>query len=151
MSELLAIYLTPMGGSPMQAVEQAEALSGLGLAGDRYALGHGTWSAKPQWHSEITLIECEALAALEREKGLVLAPGAHRRNLVTRGVALNHLVEREFTIGVVRLLGLRLCEPCKYLDEKTEHGVRDALVHRGGLRAQVLQGGLLRIGDPIVF
>lgn len=151
MSELLAIYLTPAGGAPMQAVEQVEALPGQGLAGDRYALGLGTWSAKPQWHSEITLIECEALAALEREKGLVLAPGTHRRNLVTRGVALNHLVEREFTVGAVHLLGLRLCEPCKYLDEKTQPGVREALIHRGGLRAQVLVGGILRIGDPITF
>jgi hypothetical protein len=147
--KLLEIYVTPRGGEAMVSLPSVEATVGRGLAGDRYSAGLGTWSAKPEWWSEITLIEAETLEAIAREKNLHLPPGVHRRNLVTRGVPLNHLVEGEFSIGEVRLSGLRLCEPCRYLDEKTEPGVRDALVHRGGLRAKILNGGILAVGAEI--
>ena len=95
------------------------------------------------------LIESEALAAAASDYRLELPPNETRRNLLTRGVPLNHLVSREFLVGPVRLRGLRLCEPCKHLEKLTRPGVREALVHRGGLRAQVLTGGTLRIGDVI--
>ena len=73
-----------------------------------------------------------------------------RRNLVTEGVALNHLIGRTFRVGAVRMRGVRLAEPCVYLEQLTGHaGVRAALVHRGGLRAEVLDDGELRVGDAI--
>jgi MOSC domain-containing protein YiiM len=98
----------------------------------------------------VTLIEIEAIEALGRDYDTDLAPGLSRRNIVTRGVALNHLVEREFKVGPVTLRGTRLCEPCSHLEKLTRQGVMRGLVHRGGLRAEIVIGGMIRIGDGIV-
>jgi MOSC domain-containing protein YiiM len=95
------------------------------------------------------LIEIEAIEALKREKDITLVPAASRRNLVTRGVPLNHLVGREFRVGPVRLLGTRLCEPCAYLEGLTQKGVLAGLIHRGGLRADIVAGGTIRVGDLV--
>ena len=98
---------------------------------------------------EVTLIELETIEALEREKSIAIPPGAARRNVVTRGVPLNHLVGREFQVGAVRLRGTRLCEPCAYLEELTQQGVLAGLIHRGGLRAEIVTGGTIRVEDAI--
>jgi MOSC domain-containing protein YiiM len=134
----------------MEQKESARAIAGRGLEGDRYFDGAGYWSKHPGVGREITLIEVEAIEALEREKKIAIAPSAARRNLVTRGVPLNHLVGREFQIGEVRLRGIRLCEPCDYLEGLTTKGVLTGLMHRGGLRADVVSGGTIRAGDPIL-
>ena len=134
----------------MEQKESAHAIAGRGLEGDRYFDGAGYWSKHPGVGREITLIEVEAIEALEREKKIAIAPSAARRNLVTRGVPLNHLVGREFQIGEVRLRGIRLCEPCDYLEGLTTKGVLTGLMHRGGLRADVVSGGTIRAGDPIL-
>jgi MOSC domain-containing protein YiiM len=150
MEELIEIYICAGAGEPMVRVPEVEAIPGRGLAGDRYANGIGTWSRKPEWWNEVTLIESETLEMLEREQSLRLGQGAHRRNLVTRGIALQELIGREFVIGDVRLLGLRPCDPCRYLDEQTTPGARHQLKQgRGGLRAGILQGGALRAGAEI--
>jgi MOSC domain-containing protein YiiM len=91
----------------------------------------------------------EAIEALAQECQIALEPGAARRNLVTRGVPLNHLVGREFHIGEVLLRGLRLCEPCGHLETLTVKGIQDGLCHRGGLRAQIVRGGVVRTGDAV--
>jgi MOSC domain-containing protein YiiM len=96
------------------------------------------------------LIEIEAIEALRRDYDIDIAPGLSRRNIVTRGVALNHLVEREFTVGEVILRGTRLCEPCSHLERLTRRGVLRGLIHRGGLRAEIVSGGMIQIGDGIV-
>ena len=98
---------------------------------------------------EITLIEIEAVEALARENNIQIEPGVARRNLVTRGVPLNHLVGREFQVGGVRLRGTRLCEPCQYLEGLTIKGLMAGLIHRGGLRANILSSGTIRVGDSI--
>jgi MOSC domain-containing protein YiiM len=147
-----SIHLTPRGGAPMEARTQALAVAGVGLEGDRYAERTGTYSTKPKAGRQVTFIEAEAIDALERELGMVLAPGETRRNVVTRGVALNHLVGREFTVGQARFLGHELCEPCKHLAGLTERPeILPGLIHRGGLRAEILQGGLIRPGDEVRF
>ncbi|MFO0953499.1 MAG: MOSC domain-containing protein [Isosphaeraceae bacterium] len=139
-----AIFVGPKKGQAMQAVDQVEAADGLGLKGDRFArLG----DSDPG--HQLTLIEAEAIEALLREYEVPLEPAETRRNIVTRGVALNHLVGREFRVGPVRLRGVRLCEPCGHLERLTRRGVRAGLVHRGGLRAQILGGGTIRVGDPV--
>jgi MOSC domain-containing protein YiiM len=122
---------------------------GKGLEGDRYFNKAGTFSAQHQPHREVTLIEIEALEALRRDHGIELNPGESRRNVVTRGVPLNHLVGHEFRVGEVALRGLLLCEPCSHLAQLTQPGVLPALVHRGGLRAQVVSGGMIRVGDAV--
>jgi MOSC domain-containing protein YiiM len=129
----------------LKAVEHAEIKVEGGLIGDRYFRQKDI--GKPD--QEITLIESEALEALARECGITLQPVQARRNLVTRGVPLNHLIDREFTIGEVRLRGIRLCEPCAHLEAMTHKGVREGLLHRGGLRACVIKGGTVRVGDVV--
>jgi MOSC domain-containing protein YiiM len=98
---------------------------------------------------EVTLIESEAVDGVNRDYATRLDPIETRRNILTRGVALNHLVGREFKVGPARLRGLELCEPCTHLEALTRKGVMRALIHRGGLRAQVLEGGAIRVGDSI--
>ena len=104
---------------------------------------------KPAPDYELTLIEAEAIEALRRDYQVELAAGDARRNIVTRNVALNHLVGREFAIGDVRIRGIRLCEPCDHLQKVTGKSVIKGLLHRGGLRAQILTQGTIRVGDSV--
>ena len=143
-----SIYIAAAAQGPMQAVAEAVAIPGKGLAGDRYALKLGTFY-KPEPDYELTLIEVEAIEAIQREYGVELDAGDARRNLVTRGVALNHLVDKEFTIGDVRIRGIRLCEPCDHLERLTGKPLIKALRHRGGLRAQILTPGTIHAGDEV--
>jgi MOSC domain-containing protein YiiM len=143
-----SIHIASDAKGAMQAVAQVQAIPGSGLEGDRYALGQGTFF-KPEPAYELTLIEAEAIEALKRDYDIDLAPGQARRNLVTRGVALNHLVGREFRIGEIRIRGIRLCEPCSHLQELTGRPVIKGLLHRGGLRAQILSQGTIHVGDTV--
>lgn len=143
-----SIHIAPAGKAAMQSIEQAMALPGTGLEGDRYALKQGTFY-KPLPDYELTLIESEAIEALRRDYKIEIAPGAARRNIVTRDVPLNHLVGREFRIGRVKICGIRLCEPCSHLEGLTGQPVIKGLIHRGGLRAQILTQGMIRVGDAI--
>ena len=145
---VVSINVSPEKALPMQRREQVQAVIGKGLEGDRYFLGAGTFSERPGTGREVTLIEMEAIEAV-REKNIVLDPGEARRNLVTRAVPLNHLVGREFQVGEVRLRGVRLCEPCSHLEGLTRPGVLKQLLHRGGLRADVVSGGIIRTGDVV--
>ncbi len=147
--KLELICIASKAGEPMRAVDEVRAVEGRGLEGDRYFDGRGHWSTHPGTGREVTLIEIEAMEALKREAEIDLAPQSARRNLVTRGVPLNHLVDREFRVGEVVLRGMRLCEPCQYLEGITRDGLKAALAHRGGLRAIIVKGGVLRTGDTI--
>jgi MOSC domain-containing protein YiiM len=147
--QLVAICLVPERCAPLTSLDHADAVAGQGLAGDRYFLQQGSYSKPGSPDREVTLIEVEALEALARDYQINLEPQQARRNLVTRGVPLNHLVGREFTVGQVLFRGIRLCEPCGHLEKLTTAGVEKALKHRGGLRAQVVRGGTLRVGDVI--
>jgi MOSC domain-containing protein YiiM len=142
-----AIYIAATEGEPMLAVEQVEAVAGRGLRGDRH------FRADEDEHDparEVTLIEREAVEAAGRDYELKLDAGATRRNVVTRGVALNHLVGGKFRVGSATLRGLELCEPCATLARTSnQKGVIKALIHRGGLRAQILESGSIRIGDSV--
>jgi MOSC domain-containing protein YiiM len=141
---LVAIYTTTDAGKPMQAHDDVQAIEGVGLDGDRYALAVGEHSGR-----QVTLIEREAVAAVNAEGLDELGEHETRRNLVTEGVPLNHLVGQTFRIGEVVFEGKRLAEPCSYLAGLTRPGVSRALVHRGGLRADIVGGGVLRVGDAI--
>jgi MOSC domain-containing protein YiiM len=146
---LEAIYVAFEKCAELKPTKEVQALLGRGLEGDRYCRQDGTFSKAAGPDREVTLIEMEAIEALARDKKIELGPGQARRNLVTRAVPLNHLVGKEFQIGEVILKGIRLCEPCGHLESLTANGVKDGLVHRGGLRAQILRGGTLRAGDSI--
>jgi MOSC domain-containing protein YiiM len=145
---LESIHIASTAAGPMRSVESADALPGTGLEGDRYALRQGTFS-KPLPDFELTLIEAEALEAMQRDYATQLASGDARRNLVTRGVPLNHLVGKEFLVGAVKIRGIRLCEPCEHLQKLTGLPVMKGLRHRGGLRAQILSQGTIRVGELV--
>ena len=148
--QVLSIHITSAAGEGMELVREVRAVTGRGLEGDRYFEGTGKYSKKPGPGRHVTLIESETLEALKRETGIDLKPDQCRRNILTHRAPLNHLVEREFRVGEVELRGIRLCEPCAYLEKLTGlRGVRKALVHRGGLRAQILSDGLIRVGDAV--
>jgi MOSC domain-containing protein YiiM len=133
----------------MQTVRCASAIPAQGLEGDRYFTRQGTFSTTAGAVRDVTLIESEAVEALNSKLGSRFSAADIRRNLVTRGVALNHLVGRDFRVGEVLLRGERLCQPCSYLESLTQIGVKAAMMHRAGLRAEILQGGTIRIGDAI--
>lgn len=145
-----SIFVASAAEAAPQSVGQAVAIPGAGLEGDRYALKLGTFY-KPTPDRELTLIEAEAIEALGRDYQIELAAGDARRNVVTRNVPLNHLVGKEFAIGEVRIRGLRLCEPCDHLQRVTGKPVIKGLLHRGGLRAQILTQGTIRVGDVVHF
>ena len=138
-----ALAIAPAAEAPMSLVEQAGAHAGRGLEGDRYFDGRGTFSNPHSSGHELTLMEAEVVEALG------LAPGEARRNVVTRGIDLNALVGERFRVGEVECIGRRLCEPCAHLQRLTEPGILRALVHRGGLRADILSGGTMRLGDAV--
>ena len=146
---VVSLHIARDAAVPMESTAEVKAVPGQGLEGDRYLNGIGHWSKNPGVSREVTLVEIEAIEALEREKSITIAPGTTRRNIVTRGVPLNHLVGREFQIGAVRLRGTRLCEPCAYLEGLTQKGVLAGLIHRGGLRAEIVTGGTIRVEDLI--
>jgi len=149
-SKVVSLHTAPSGGAPMQTISEARAMVGRGLEGDRYFSGSGTYSNHPGNGRHVTLIEIEAVDALKREYDVEIAPALCRRNIVTHDVALNHLVDCEFRVGEVVLRGMRLCEPCPHLEKLTAPGALRGLIHRGGLRAEILTGGMIRVGDPVV-
>lgn len=132
----------------MTAVDSVTVYAGRGVEGDRYFRGRGTFSNQHATGVDLTLIEGEALDDLAPPAGR-LGPEEARRNVVTRGIDLNALVGRRFLIGEVECIGRRLCEPCAHLQRLTRPGTLRELVHRGGLRADVLCDGVIRVGDPI--
>jgi MOSC domain-containing protein YiiM len=129
-----------------EPVSAVDALAGQGLRGDRF------FSSEPRESGEardITLIQAEALEGLLEEHGIELSAAESRRNVLTRGIDLNALVGKRFTVGAVECVGVELCEPCNHLQSLTQPGVLRGLVHRGGLRADIVRGGRIAVGDAV--
>jgi hypothetical protein len=146
--ELLA--LAPAAEAPMRLVTQARALPGRGLEGDRYAAGAGTFSPR-RGHNpgyELTLIAAEVVEELTARNAR-LDFASTRRNVLTRGIDVNALVGRDFTIGDVRCRGLRLAEPCAHLERLAGPGLLRPLIHRGGVRVDLLSDGSITTGSTI--
>ena len=151
------IHIAPDSGDPMQARTDVEAVAGRGLRGDRYFEERGLWNFLDEdpnrdvkEASDVTFIEAEALAAVEQEASIEITPGAHRRNVTTRNVPLNHLVGQTFTVGDAICEGIRLCEPCGYMQSLVgKEGLSKALAHRGGLDATVVESGPIAIDDEV--
>jgi MOSC domain-containing protein YiiM len=133
--EGITLVLDPTGAT--RTVEAVDAEAGHGLDGD--------------YHADLTLIAAEALEGLHADTGIALTGEQSRRNVLTRGIDLNALVGRRFTVGEVEALGVELAEPCTKLQRISgEKGVLRGLVHRGGLRADVVAGGRIRVGDAVI-
>jgi len=143
-----AVLVATRAEGPMRFVPEAAA-SPAGLDGDRYAAGAGTFSSPSATGTALTLVEGEALGAVILPDGGPLGAEEARRNVVTRGIALDGLVGRRFMVGGVACFGQRLCEPCAHWQRLTRPGVLRGFVHRGGLRADVLTAGVVRVGDAV--
>ena len=150
MGHLVAILIASAPSEAPTSVAEVYAVPGRGLTGDRYFESRGTFSPMPMKPDhEVTLIEQENLEAFARTADQPYTAAQARRNLVTAGVRLNDLVNCEFVVGSVRLRGMRLCEPCAHLARISVAEVLPGLVHRGGLRAQILTAGMIHVGDRV--
>jgi MOSC domain-containing protein YiiM len=148
-----AIHVAAGKGRRPKAVERVAAVAGAGLDGDRYAAGTGTFSLPADRRGsgrDVTLVEAEEIERLALDFGIELAPGETRRNVTTRGVRLNDLVGRRFRVGDTVCEGIRLCEPCTYLEAVTGKPIREPMRHRAGLRADIVESGTIGVGDAIV-
>ena len=147
--KLLHIHITPAKSQPMQRLQEARLIQGQGIEGDRYALGTGTYSIKPGEDRQITLIEAEMLARVAEDDGHAISVDEHRRNLTVEGVPLQHLVGHQFRVGETVLEGVRINQPCKYLNLMLKRDVYMALWNRSGLNCKVIEGGVIRPGDTL--
>jgi MOSC domain-containing protein YiiM len=146
---VVEIWLAPAAAEPMRRVPSVEAVAGRGLAGDRYALGGGTWAQYPDLEKQLTLIDRDDVAAVAAETSSELTAGDTRRNVVTTGVDLPALVGRWFLVGDVLLFGMKRCPPCTHLERLTGVRLVKAMIDRGGINAAVFAGGLVAEGDPV--
>ena len=136
MASVAHIFVAQKHGSEMLEVESARAVGGSGLEGDRHRRG-------------VTLIELENIEGFCAQTGLALTPGMPRRNIVTRGIRLNDLVGRQFALGGALLEGYELAEPCSLFARRTHREILSFFPGKGGLRARVLSGATIRVGDSI--
>jgi MOSC domain-containing protein YiiM len=134
---VVAIHIAPRKSVLPRPYDEVEVTSD-GVVGDRYGEA-----------GDLTLIEAEALEALRADTGIELTAAESRRQVLTRGVRLNDLVGKRFTVGGVECVGQELCEPCNHLQSLTLPGVLRGLVHRAGLRADVVRGGRIAVGDRV--
>ena len=150
---VVRIHVAPDTGGDPEPRDSVEAVAGRGLEGDRYYRGGGIYNEREDLEpSDLTLIEAEALEAAARDQGVAFEPGTHRRNVTTRGVALDHLVGKRFRVGGALVEGTGLCEPCGYMESLA--GQPDgaaALEHRGGLDARIVESGTIGVGDDVVW
>lgn len=146
-----AIAIADQAEAPMRHVSAAHAFPGRGLEGDRYAKGVGTFTPRSGRGVgyDLTLIEAEVLDELTLVDGTGLGYAEARRNIVTRGIDLNALVGERFKVGDVECIGRRLCEPCSHLERLTHAGVLRGLIHKGGLRADILSEGTIQVGTTV--
>jgi MOSC domain-containing protein YiiM len=131
------IFWGAVDETPLEAAKEVTVVTGGGIDGDRYG------------DRDITLFEAEAIEDLKADTGIELAPNEIRRNVMTRGVALNELLGMRIRIGEVEAVVTELCHPCSHLQQLTQAGVLRGLVNRGGLNADVIRGGAIRVGDTI--
>jgi MOSC domain-containing protein YiiM len=143
------MFFAPEAGAEMQSVQAVTALEGCGLEGDRYCAGTGHWSRFGRV-CEVTFIAAEDLDDIERETGVGVKNGEHRRNVVTRGISLKALRRGErFRVGEVAFEYRGPRSVCRYIERLTEPGMTQALKGRGGICASVIENGTVRVGDEI--
>jgi MOSC domain-containing protein YiiM len=131
------IFTGAIDEGPLHAADEVHVKTGAGIEGDRYG------------DKDITLFEAEAIETLKADTGIELAPSEIRRNVMTRGVALNDLLGHRIRVGEVEAVVTELCHPCSHLQKLTQPGVLRGLVNKGGLNADVVHGGAIRVGDSL--
>lgn len=143
------IFVAGVAAVAPESVGTARVEPERGIVGDRYHAGIGSWSYERRLRSDLTLVSTDALAAVAHEHGIELSAARTRRNVAVAGIDLTSLVGKRFVLGELECEGERECTPCRFLDGLTGQPARAALRGRGGLRARVISGGVLRLGDRI--
>ena len=154
MGTVVSIHIAAEDRAALRPLKEAELVAGRGIVGDRY------WARASRLpKNEVTLVEAEQIEQFNAASGLDIAAADTRRNIVTRGVSLNDLVDKEFMVGEARVRGMELCEPCGYMAGElvTKYSITTLpapeiiakLTHCAGLRAQIVEGGMVRVGDVI--
>jgi len=147
---VVALHICPRSFLPMKSQSSLSLIAEVGIQGDRYATNAGFYSDRPEPGRQITLFEEETLEAIKRDHDMVLTAADHRRNITTRGVALNHLVKRRFRLGETVLEGTRLSTPCRHIEQILGKDVFSLFLNRCGLHARIIAGGVLRVGDRLI-
>ena len=145
--EIVSVHVGPAAGAAMTSPDEIQLITGRGVRGDRYCEGVGHFSHIDAPRRQLTLFESEVLETIRRDHNVDLEGHECRMNIVTKGVPLSQLVGVEFMVGQARVRGLQINEPCARLNEVTGKRVIKALIHRCGLFAEVLDGGVVRPGD----
>ncbi len=142
---LRGIFIAAAVGAAIEERQEVEAIAGRGLVGDRHH------SAATPSMAGITLFSWEDVQAVNDEYNIPITPNETRRNLLVTGVPLNTLVGKRFRVGEVVIRGVELCEPCDGLAQGSGYGkpLISAMLHRGGLRGEIIQGGIIRAGDAV--
>ena len=147
---VVALFTVDRMAAPMNKVEQLCALAGRGIEGDRYFLGTGTYSKKPEPGRQVTLIKSEVLESLKDKFEITVKPEESRRNILTRGIEINDLIGAEFFVGTVRLWAHRITQPCPYLEKLLDQpGLYKELWDNGGISCEILSDGVIKVGDLI--
>lgn len=143
------IHIAPAASKPMAALTTAMVIQGRGIQDDRYANHVGFYSGGPSAGRQVTLIESEVIEAVATTLGVSFTAHDSRRNITTRGIRLNPLIGKQIQIGMVVLDAVRLCDPCRYLETLVGHPVMQPLLEGGGIRCDVVTGGVIRVGDAV--
>ena len=147
---VVGLYTVDRRSAPMKKVSHLKALAGLGIEGDRYLLGTGTYSKNPQPGRQVTLIQSEILEWLDDTLDITVHPEQSRRNVLTKGIEINELVGTEFRVGSVRLMAHRITQPCPYLEKLLDKpGLDKALWDKGGISCEILCDGIINVGDVV--
>jgi MOSC domain-containing protein YiiM len=147
---VVGIFIAPKSAAEMLSLHEVRAFADRGLEGDRF--WRDSWAAVNRADKAVTLIEDEVLQLAAAELGVESIAEKTRRNIVTRGVPLVELLHREFTVGGVRMRGIRLFEPCGHLVRVSKlPGIFKALDHRSGLKAAILSDGTIRVGEKVAL
>ena len=145
------IYIATTSGAVPFSIPHATLLAAQGIEGDRYFSPEEPLasSVKKDPYTEITLIEQEQIDQFNRQHGRQHGYGDFRRNIITHGISLNSLLGKTFFLGTVQLKGIMLCEPCAQLARDLDPLVFPHLLKKGGLRAQILSSGSIKLGETI--
>ena len=147
---VVALFTIDRRAAPMEKVKQLYALAGRGIEGDRYFLGTGTYSKKPEPGRQVTLIKSEVLESLKIKFDITVKPEESRRNVLTRGIEINDLIGTEFLVGPVRLRAHRRTRPCLYLEKPLDQpGLYKELWENGGISCEILSDGVIKERDTI--
>ena len=144
MAKVIEIAVSKNFKGQMKNVNNVETVAGKGLVGDRH------FKEDNEARCQITLIEIENINYFNRISKTSIPSIEFRRNIITKGIKLNELVGNEFFIGDVRVKAHDLCRPCRYLQESLKQkNLVEELLHRAGLRCEILTNGRIFVGNEI--